>query len=117
MFPVGSPWDIREIREDIRVGDLGSDGTQYRPHIVWFEEPVPMIEEAARLMMEADIFILVGTSLQVYPAAGLVHYVPPDAPKYIIDKKIPPIRSFPNLHLIEEPATTGVEKLITLLRS
>jgi NAD-dependent deacetylase len=62
-----------EIKEDIKVGDLAPDGYQLRPFIVWFEEAVPMIEEAARITMTADLFVVVGTSLQVYPAAGLIN--------------------------------------------
>lgn len=105
-----------EIREDIREGDLAEDGHQLRPAIVWFHEEVPMIEVAARIMMDADIFILIGTSLQVYPAAGLIHYLPPHAESYIIDKKIPPVYSMPNLHLIEKEATVGMGDLNKLLQ-
>ncbi len=108
---------IKEIRDDINVGDLAEDGEQLRPYIVWFEEPVPMIEYAARLMGTADIFVLVGTSLQVYPAAGLIHYVRPGVPKYVIDKKIPEVSGIPNLIKIEKPATEGVKELIGLLAS
>jgi NAD-dependent deacetylase len=117
MHSLGSPHKSVEIRGDINPGDRGEDGTQYRPHIVWFEEPVPMIERAAQIMTDADLFVLVGTSLQVYPAAGLIHYVPLDVPKYIIDKKIPPIGNYPTIHLIEKPATEGVEELMKLLQS
>lgn len=106
---------VSEIRGDIQLGDLAADGAQLRPHIVWFEEPVPMIEQAAAIMATADIFVLAGTSLQVYPAAGLIHYVPPDVPKYIIDKKIPPVGNVPNLYLIEKPATEGAAELYGLL--
>lgn len=115
MYSVASPQNIIEIRGDINLGDTGTDGTQFRPHIVWFEEPVPMIEKAAALLTGADIFVLVGTSLQVYPAAGLINYVPLDIPKYIIDKKIPPVSNYPNLYLIEKPATEGIEELVKIL--
>ena len=115
MYSIGSPKNIQEIRGDINVGDTGNDGTQLRPHIVWFEEPVPLIEEAAAIMTDADIFILIGTSLQVYPAAGLIHYAPLDILKYIIDKKIPAVSNLPNMHLIEKSATEGVRELLTLL--
>jgi NAD-dependent deacetylase len=104
-----------DIRGDIRLGELAPDGGQLRPHIVWFEEPVPLIETAASIMMEADIFILVGTSLQVYPAAGLIQYVPLSAPKYIIDKKIPAVGSLPNMYCIEKPATEGIADLLQRL--
>ncbi|HPH85845.1 MAG TPA: Sir2 family NAD-dependent protein deacetylase [Ferruginibacter sp.] len=107
---------VSEIRGDIQLGDLAADGAQLRPHIVWFEEAVPMIEPAARIMQLADIFILVGTSLQVYPAAGLINYVRSEVPKFIIDKKIPPVGQYANLHLIEKSATEGMEALREMLK-
>lgn len=106
---------VSEIRDDIRLGDLAEDGSQLRPHIVWFEEPVPLIPKAASIMSKADIFILVGTSLQVYPAAGLIDYVQEDVPKYIIDKKIPPVNRYRNIIAIEKSATEGVGELLKLL--
>lgn len=106
---------IKEIRGDINLGDLAEDGFQYRPHIVWFEEPVPMIEEAVPVVNSADIFVVVGTSLVVYPAAGLVNYAKPGIPVYVIDKKIPYISSGVQLTLIEKPATEGVAELKSLL--
>jgi len=106
---------ISEIRDDINVGDLAEDGTQLRPHIVWFEEPVPTIQKAASVMTTADVFILIGTSLQVYPAAGLIDYVPDKTPKYIIDKKIPPVNRYENIIAIEKTATEGVGELLKML--
>ena len=106
---------IYEIRGDINVGDMAEDGSQLRPHIVWFEEPVPKITEAMKVMSQADIFVLVGSSLQVYPAAGLVDFVPYHVPKYIIDKKIPYTSALPNFFFIEKPATEGVEELKKIL--
>lgn len=106
---------IYDIREDINLGDKAEDGSQLRPHIVWFEEPVPKITEAMKIMLQADIFVLVGSSLQVYPAAGLIDYVPYDAPKYIIDKKIPYSSAPANFYFIEKPATEGVEALKKIL--
>lgn len=106
---------ISEIRGDIKLGDLAEDGTQLRPHIVWFEEPVPMIQQAASVMTTADVFILIGTSLQVYPAAGLIDYVPDDTPKYIIDRKIPPVNRYDNIFAIEKTATEGVGELLKML--
>jgi NAD-dependent deacetylase len=106
---------ITEIRGDIQLGDLAPDQSQFRPHIVWFEEPVPLIEEAAAIMTTADIFVLVGTSLQVYPAAGLIHYLGASVPKYVIDKKIPPVGGISNLTLIEKPATEGIAELLALI--
>ena len=78
---------VYEIRKDMQVGDKASDGAQLRPHIVWFEEAVPMIEPAAKLVASADIFAVVGTSLVVYPAAGLIHLAGSRVPRYIVDKK------------------------------
>ena len=100
-----------EIRADINVGDLAPNGHQLRPDIVWFGEEVPMIEKAANVMNEADIFILIGTSLQVYPAAGLINYVNRNVPKYIIDKNIPFIQGQENIILIQAPATEGMSEL------
>jgi len=114
MHSIGRPQEVFEIRGDIQVGDKGKDGTQLRPHIVWFEEPVPMIERAVRIVLTADIFVVVGTSLQVYPAASLIDYVEPSVPKFIIDKKIPPVNDS-SIHVIELPATEGVLKLKKLL--
>lgn len=101
--------------EDIRLGDLAPDGGQYRPHIVWFGEAVPMIEVAAQEVAKADVFVVIGTSLNVYPAAGLIDFVADETPKFVIDKKIPQVANLPNLHLIEKPATEGVEELSRLL--
>jgi NAD-dependent deacetylase len=106
---------ISEIREDINLGDLATDGAQLRPHIVWFEEPVPLIEDAAAIMNTADIFVLIGTSLQVYPAAGLIHYLKDETPKYVIDKKIPPTGNIKNLTCIEKSATEGIGELLRIL--
>jgi NAD-dependent deacetylase len=102
---------VYEIREDIRMGQLADDGAQLRPHIVWFEEPVPMIGAAVPLVRSADIFIVVGTSLVVYPAAGLVDFASRNIPKFIVDKKIPYISSIHNLTTIEQPASVGVKEL------
>ncbi|HMG82340.1 MAG TPA: Sir2 family NAD-dependent protein deacetylase [Ferruginibacter sp.] len=115
MRSVANERNLFEIRGDIKLGDTAADGAQLRPHIVWFDEPVPLIEEAAAIVATADIFILVGSSLQVYPAAGLLGYLPPDVPKYIIDKKIPQLSTRPNLYFIEKPATEGVEIVKKLL--
>lgn len=106
---------IYEIRKDILLGDIGDDGAQLRPHIVWFEEPVPMIEQAAQIAAAADIFVVIGTSLVVYPAAGLVHYTKPLIPKFIIDKSIPYSSTY-NLTAIEKPATQGITELTDLLK-
>jgi NAD-dependent deacetylase len=106
---------VYEIREDIRLGDKAADGAQLRPSIVWFEEPVPMIEIAVPLAQDADLFVVVGTSLAVYPAAGLLHVVPRHVPTFIIDKKIPVSGERINYHLIENKATEGVKTLRNML--
>ena len=115
MRSVADPFKTYPIEKDIKVGDLAADGSQLRPFIVWFEEPVPMIEVAANIVRQADIFVVIGTSLQVYPAAGLVDYAPYQNPKYIIDKKIPYTASLENLTVIEKPAGEGVADLIKML--
>jgi len=106
---------IFDIRGDIHLGDKATDGAQLRPHIVWFGEAVPMIEKAAAVLQGCDYFVIVGTSLQVYPAASLLNYAPPYLPKFIIDKKIPLTEKQFNLHLIEMPATAGVGELKRIL--
>jgi NAD-dependent deacetylase len=105
---------IYPITEDILEDARAHDGSFLRPNIVWFGESVPMIEEAVPLMHQADIFVLIGSSLAVYPAAGLVQFVPPHVPKYIIDKKIPHV-SVKNVIPIEKPATEGVGELLKIL--
>jgi len=106
---------IYPIEDIIQLGDKAEDGAQLRPHIVWFEEPVPMIEMAAQITKTADIFLIVGTSLAVYPAAGLVNYAPWPVPKFIVDKKIPYTTSLYNLTAIEKPAVVGMEEIKNLL--
>ena len=107
--------NIFEIRGDINLGDTAANGAQLRPHIVWFGEAVPMMEKAAATLHDCDYFVVVGTSLQVYPAASLLYYAPPYLPKFIIDKKIPATEKQENLHLIEMPATEGVKELRRIL--
>ena len=107
---------VYEIRDDIQLGEKSADGKQLRPHIVWFEEAVPLIGPAARMVNAADIFVVVGTSLLVYPAAGLIHYAGAQVPKFIVDKKIPPMPEIPNLVKIEKPATSGIVALISILK-
>lgn len=106
---------IYPIDKDIRLGEYAEDGAQLRPHIVWFQEQVPMIETAIPIMRGADVFVLIGSSLLVYPAAGLMDYLPANTDKYIIDRKIPKIRHHSNLTLIEKAATKGIATLYTLL--
>lgn len=98
---------------DINLGDKAPDGAQLRPHIVWFGEAVPNIEPAAELCEQADYFIVVGTSMNVYPAAGLIHYVPKSSPCFLVDPKAVPI-SRP-ITIIQEKAGTGVKKVVDQL--
>lgn len=95
----------------IRLGDKASDGTQLRPNVVWFGEPVPMIEIAAEAVMNADMFIVVGTSLAVYPAASLVHYVEDDIPKFLVDPSKTEIHLTDDWKHIKETAAVGLPKL------
>lgn len=96
----------------LKKGDLCEKGSQLRPHIVWFGEPVPLIEEAADLCARADLIIIIGTSLQVYPAAGLIHYAFAGAPKYYIDPKAVAVPFIPNLEIIRKTAGEGVPELV-----
>jgi NAD-dependent deacetylase len=106
---------IYPIFADIHLGDVAEDGYQLRPHIVWFNEQVPMIVPAIALTETADLFIVIGTSLLVYPAASLLRYVSPIASVYIVDKKIPE-RTAINYVTIEQPATKGLQLVDNLLR-
>ena len=104
---------IYNRKEDILLGDLCEENSQLRPHIVWFGEAVPMLDKAIEITSKADILIIIGTSMQVYPAASLIDYVPSHIPIYFIDPKPAVSRtSFSNLTVIPEKATKGVEFLI-----
>ncbi|MGF1639133.1 MAG: NAD-dependent deacylase [Cyclobacteriaceae bacterium] len=96
---------------ELNMGDVCEKGSQLRPHIVWFGEMVPMMEVAALETMKAEAFVVVGTSLQVYPAAGLVDYVPMDAPIFVVDPNLPTLRPRENVIMIEENAGTGMQKV------
>ena len=100
---------------DIHIGDKAADGSQLRPFIVWFGEAVPEIERAAEETSKADVFVVIGTSLNVYPAAGLIQFAPPEAPIYLIDPKDVPWNSVHRFRHIKKGATEGMEELITLL--
>jgi NAD-dependent deacetylase len=106
---------VYPVIDEIKLGDKAEDGGQLRPHIVWFEEPVPMIEEAIRITKTADLFLIVGTSLVVYPAAGLVDFAPWQIPKFIVDRKIPYTSSLYNLTAVEKPAGEGMQEIKKLL--
>lgn len=94
---------------ELKLGDTCERGSQLRPNIVWFGEMVPMIEVASRIASDADVFLVVGTSLVVYPAAGLIHYVRREVPKFVVDPNLPDIGSVPYTTLIAEKASIGME--------
>ena len=125
LMKVTSSWDpnnprfIETLAPDhleVKIGDRAKDGSQLRPFIVWFGEAVPNIERAAELCEEADIFLIIGTSLNVYPAAGLIHYVPEDAPIYLIDPKPVPWNSARRFTHIMKGASEGMEEVIKKLK-
>lgn len=104
-------WDT-----DIQLGDLAPDGGQWRPHIVWFGEMVPMMETAVEVVQQADILVIVGTSLQVYPAASLVDFVPQHAPIYLVDPDIPAgFQNHPRISAFEEGGSTGIPKVVNAI--
>ena len=108
----GDPFLVYDWTEDLISGDMCEKGYQLRPHIVWFGESVPMIEQAAHICSQADKMIIIGTSLAVYPAAGLIHYTQPDIPKYLVDPKIPQGINLNNLKCIANTAKGGVPELV-----
>ena len=117
LFKVRSTYNENDIiawENDLKLGDFCQYGRQLRPHIVWFGEPVPMMENAMDICMTANILIIIGTSMQVYPAASLIHYIPLNIPIYFIDPK-PNINTNDNITVIAEPATTGLKKLMQRL--
>ena len=98
----------------MQLGDRAEDGEQLRPHIVWFGEEVPLMEPAIQITMQAEVFIVIGSSLVVYPAASLLNYVPSHVQVIVIDKRLPEIGSR-QVTYIEEAATEGVTKLRRML--
>jgi len=110
---------VRELTEDdceVQPGEKAGDGSLLRPFIVFFGESVPMIGEAAEQASKADIFVIIGTSLNVYPAAGLVHYVRPGTPIYLIDPENVSTAGIPNLTHIQKGASKGMKELIEQLK-
>lgn len=107
VYPI-SGWELN-------LGDLCERGSQLRPNIVWFGEMVPMMKTAAEVTAAADIFVVVGTSLLVYPAAGLIDYVDSEIPKFIVDPKVPDVLPAPNLHFIPERASVGMVEVRKML--
>lgn len=113
-----NPKCIKELKPEefrVKMGDKAADGSQLRPFIVWFGEPVPMIETAIDEAMKADIFVIIGTSLNVYPAAGLLNYVPEKTPVYLIDPNEVNVTSGRKVHIIRKEASAGVEELQKML--
>jgi len=119
LLKVRSSHDERLVQRwttDLLLGDLCELGSQLRPHIVWFGEAVPLLESAAKITAQADIIIIIGTSMQVYPAASLIHYAQPGIPIYFIDPR-PTISEsqFSNLTVLADTAVSGMQKLVELL--
>lgn len=116
-----NPHDSRYIRElaeeeyEVKIGDIAADGSQYRPYIVWFGEAVPMIETAIEYVRQADVFVIIGTSMNVYPAAGLLNYVPRNAEIYLIDPNEVAVNSSRKIQVIRKGASEGVAELLTRL--
>lgn len=102
---------IYDWTEDLKLGDVNEKDHQLRPHVVWFGEAVPMMDKAIQILQQTDIIIIVGTSMQVYPAAGLIDFAPENTPIYFIDPS-PSIQSSQHIHIFAENATTGVEKVV-----
>ena len=107
---------LPSMESEIHVGDKASDGSQLRPFIVWFSEPVPMIEPAIEWVEQADIFLIVGSSLVVYPAAGLVHYLRREVPIYVIDPKPVTVPSSRPIYMIQKGASEGMKEFISMVR-
>ncbi len=113
-----NPNYIRELKPEeyeVKMGDLAGDGSQLRPFIVWFGESVPAIDVAINYVEKADVLVIIGTSLNVYPAAGLLHYAPANAEVYLIDPKPVDTHSTRNIHVIQKGASEGVAELETML--
>lgn len=113
-----NPHYIKELKPEeyeVKIGDKAADGTQFRPFIVWFGESVPEIERAIEQVEQADIFVIIGTSMNVYPAAGLLHYVPRHAEVYLIDPKPVDTHATRPIHVIQKGASEGVKELRSLL--
>ena len=107
---------VYNCTKDIILGDLCEEKSQLRPHIVWFGEDVPMLDKAIEITLKADILVVIGTSMQVYPAASLIDYISDKTPIYFIDPK--PVvnkNAFSNLTIIKDVASLGTDKLLTML--
>lgn len=111
-----NPNQIYQWEKELNLGDQCEAGTQLRPHVVWFGESVPMMAEAESVVQHADIFITIGTSLNVYPAANLVHYISKETDCYLIDPQIPNLNFADNWTLIQNTAYKGLKQLSGLLK-
>lgn len=120
LFKVRSTLDESLVYDldgwELKLGDKCEKGSQLRPHIVWFSEMVPMMEVAITETMKADYFMVIGTSLVVYPAASLIDYVGDHVPKVIIDPNIPTLREDPSMKFFKETASTGVGKAVDFIQ-
>jgi NAD-dependent deacetylase len=106
---------IYDWKDDITLHDKCAKGSQLRPHIVWFGESVPMMSKALEEVIDTDIILVVGTSLQVYPAAGILTYAPPEKRKIIIDLKVPDVGGVKNIEIYEMKASEGVKQVVEKL--
>jgi NAD-dependent deacetylase len=111
---IRNPSDIMEWTEDLLLGDTCSNGYQLRPHVVWFGEPVPMMQQAIEICETADILLIIGTSMQVYPANGLMHYRQPETPIFYIDPN-PAIHHSEEVFVIAKSATEGMKEFKEIL--
>ncbi|MBQ7361279.1 MAG: NAD-dependent protein deacylase [Bacteroidaceae bacterium] len=107
---------LSEENLEINIGDKADDGSQLRPYIVWFGEAVPMMDDAIAALRNADIFIIIGTSLNVYPAAGLLNYAPARIPIYLIDPNEVNVSSSPRLTIIRKGASEGMREVTELIK-
>lgn len=113
-----NPHYIKELKPEefeVKMGDRAGDGSQFRPFIVWFGEAVPQIETAIDYVERADVFVIIGTSMNVYPAAGLLSYVPREAEVYLIDPKPVDVHTSRMVHVIQKGASEGMAELSDLL--
>ena len=104
-------YELSPEKYEVKIGDLCEKGYQLRPHIVWFGEAVPMMEKAIEITQQADILVVVGTSLNVYPAAGLLHYAPSHIPVYLIDPNDVSVNR-KSVRIIKKGASQGMKELI-----
>jgi NAD-dependent deacetylase len=107
---------VLDWKNDLILGDLCAKKSQLRPHIVWFGEMVPMLDKAIEISQKANVLVIIGTSMQVYPAASLINYIKPNTPIYFIDPK-PSVskNDFNNLTIIEDVASSGTDKLLNFI--